>query len=119
VGLSFTVAGALLLLSAFVRFVVEGLGTPAPIAPTQRLVIGGLYRWVRNPMYLAVELCVVGQGILLGRPVLLVYAMIAGLTMWSFVKLYEEPTLARRYGAEYEQYRREVPGWWPRLRLRR
>ena len=110
------VAGAVVLVEAFVRFVVEGLGTPAPVAPTQRLVVGGLYRHVRNPMYLAVGATIVGQALLLGRPILLLYAAAFAVVVLAFVRGYEEPTLARQFGAEYEDYRRAVPGWWPRLR---
>ena len=109
-------AGVIVLVDAFVRFVVEGIGTPAPVAPTQRLVVGGLYRHVRNPMYLAVGATIVGQGLLLGRPILLLYAAFFAAMVFAFVRLYEEPTLAREFGAEYEEYRREVPGWRPRLR---
>jgi protein-S-isoprenylcysteine O-methyltransferase Ste14 len=110
------VGGALVLVDAFVRFVVEGLGTPAPVAPTQRLVVGGLYRHVRNPMYLAVGATIVGQALLLGRPILLLYAAAFAVVVLAFVRGYEEPTLARQFGAEYEDYRRAVPGWWPLLR---
>jgi protein-S-isoprenylcysteine O-methyltransferase Ste14 len=116
VGLVLLVAGVAVLLHAFARFVVEGLGTPAPVAPPERLVVGGLYRYVRNPMYLAVGAAIVGQALILGRPVLLLYALAFGAAVWTFVRLYEEPTLARRYGAEYDAYRRAVPGWWPRRR---
>jgi protein-S-isoprenylcysteine O-methyltransferase Ste14 len=112
------VAGAVVLLQAFARFVWEGIGTPAPVAPTERLVVGGLYRYVRNPMYLAVAAIIVGQALLLGRPVLLVYAAAFGVAVAAFVHWYEEPTLSRQFGAEYEQYRRAVPGWWPRRRPR-
>ena len=110
------VAGVIVLVDAFVRFVVEGIGTPAPIAPTQRLVVGGLYRHVRNPMYLAVGATIVGQGLLIGRPIPLLYAAVFAVVVLAFVRGYEEPTLARQFGAEYEDYRRAVPGWWPRLR---
>jgi protein-S-isoprenylcysteine O-methyltransferase Ste14 len=113
-GVALTAAGAAVLLRAFARFVVEGLGTPAPVAPTQHLVVGGLYRYVRNPMYLAVAATIVGQAMILGRPALLLYALLFGAVVWAFVHLYEEPTLARQYGAEYDAYRRAVPGWWPR-----
>jgi protein-S-isoprenylcysteine O-methyltransferase Ste14 len=113
-GAALLVAGAVVLVHAFVRFVVEGLGTPAPLAPTERLVVGGLYRYVRNPMYLAVEAAIVGQALLLGRPVLLAYAVAVGAAVVAFVRWYEEPTLQRQFGVEYEDYRRAVPGWWPR-----
>jgi protein-S-isoprenylcysteine O-methyltransferase Ste14 len=104
---------------AFGRFVVEGLGTPAPVAPTEDLVVGGLYRYVRDPMYLAVASTILGQWLLLGRPVLLAYAVVFGATVYAFVRGYEEPTLETRYGAEYERYGATVPGWLPRLSARR
>ena len=106
--------GVAALLHAFARFVVEGLGTPAPVAPTERLVVGGLYRYVRNPMYLAVGAIVVGQALLLGRAVLLAYGALFAVLVEAFVRWYEEPTLARRFGARYEAYRQAVPRWWPR-----
>lgn len=109
-------AGIAVLLDAFARFALEGRGTPAPVAPTERLVVGGLYRHVRNPMYLAVEAAILGQALLLGQAVLLGYAAAIGAAFWVFVRLYEEPTLARRYGQEYEEYRRGVPAWRPRFR---
>ena len=115
-GVALLIAGAVVLVHAFARFVVEGVGTPAPIAPTEHLVVGGLYRYVRNPMYLAVAAVIVGQALLLGRPVLLAYAGVFGVVVWAFVRAYEEPTLAQRFGEEYEAYRRAVPGWWPRRR---
>jgi protein-S-isoprenylcysteine O-methyltransferase Ste14 len=107
-------AGVAILLHAFLRFVVEGIGTPAPVAPTQRLVVGGLYRYVRNPMYLAVAAAIVGQGLVLGRLVLLLYAAGFIVVVAAFVRWYEEPTLSRQFGDQYEEYRRSVPGWWPR-----
>jgi protein-S-isoprenylcysteine O-methyltransferase Ste14 len=115
-GLFLLAAGAGALVGAFVRFVVEGLGTPAPVAPTQHLVVGGLYRHVRNPMYLAVVATILGQALLLGQPVLLVWAALVTAAVASFVHLYEEPALIRRYGAEYDAYREAVPRWLPRLR---
>ncbi len=110
------VAGVAVLVHAFLRFVVEGTGTPAPVAPTARLVVGGLYRYVRNPMYLAVAGIIVGQAFVLGQLVLLLYAGAFVIVTAAFVRGYEEPTLKRRYGAQYERYRRAVPGWWPRRR---
>jgi protein-S-isoprenylcysteine O-methyltransferase Ste14 len=115
-GVALVVAGAAALLHAFARFVLEGTGTPAPVAPTRQLVVGGLYRYVRNPMYVAVAATIIGQALLLGRPALLLYALAFGAVVWAFVRGYEEPALARSFGAEYEAYRRAVPGWWPRRR---
>jgi protein-S-isoprenylcysteine O-methyltransferase Ste14 len=100
--------------SAFVRFVVQGFGTPAPVAPTQQLVVGGPYRHVRNPMYLAVTAVIVGQALALGQPALLLYAIAVGAAMAAFAHGYEEPALHRQFGAQYETYRRAVPAWWPR-----
>jgi protein-S-isoprenylcysteine O-methyltransferase Ste14 len=116
VGSILIVAAAALLLHCFARFALEGMGTPAPVAPTERLVVGGIYRHVRNPMYVAVLSIILGQALLFSSGALIAYAAIAAVAMVSFVKLYEEPTLARRYGAEYETYRRKVPGWLPRLK---
>lgn len=117
-----TLLGALLIITAiavlvhcFARFALEGSGTPAPIAPTEKLVVGGVYRFVRNPMYVAVLSIIVGQAMLFASWAVLLYAIVVAVAVGSFVRLYEEPTLARRYGAQYEAYRRAVPGWLPRL----
>ena len=115
-GAVLVVAGTAVLVSAFARFAGEGLGTPAPVAPPAHLVVGGLYRYVRNPMYLAVVAVIIGQGLALGQPVLLGYAAAVWLTVASFVRWYEEPTLTRQFGAQYQAYRRAVPAWRPRIR---
>ncbi len=111
--------GAAVVVYAFAQFVIDGLGTPAPPAPTERLVVSGLYRYVRNPMYLAVLAAIAGQALVFGRPVLLAYAAVVGTAFGAFVRWYEQPALARRYGAQYEAYRRDVPGWWPTRPRRR
>ena len=82
-GLIMLILGAIVLVQAFARFVAEGRGTPAPVAPTERLVVGGLYRYVRNPMYLAVVAAITGQGLALGQPVLLGYAA----AVWAYRRL--------------------------------
>jgi protein-S-isoprenylcysteine O-methyltransferase Ste14 len=115
-GLALLVAGLIALIGAFARFVAEGFGTPMPVAAPDRLVVGGAYRYVRNPMYVAMMASVVGQALLLGRLGLLVYAAIIWVVTAAFVRFYEEPTLARSFGADYEAYRRAVPAWLPRLR---
>jgi hypothetical protein len=97
-----------------VRF-VRGAWAAGPVAPTRVSSSAGSTA-MSKPHVLAVEATVVGQTLLLGRPVLLVYAAILAIAFWAFVRSYEEPTLARRYGREYEAYRRAVPGWVPRLR---
>jgi protein-S-isoprenylcysteine O-methyltransferase Ste14 len=116
VGAVLIAVGLVVLVQAFARFVVEGIGTPAPVAPTEHLVVGGLYRHVRNPMYVAVAAIIVGQALVLGLPALLLYAAAFIAVTAAFARFYEEPTLRGRFGAEYEAYRRAVPGWWPRLR---
>jgi protein-S-isoprenylcysteine O-methyltransferase Ste14 len=115
VGVALVLAGLVVLIQAFARFVREGRGTPAPVAPTERLVVGGLYRYVRNPMYVAVLAIIAGQALVLGQFVLLGYALIVWLAVAGFVRVYEEPTLLRQFGASYEAYRRAVPAWIPRL----
>ena len=115
-GVVLLAAGLVVLVQAFVRFVVEGIGTPAPVAPTEHLVVGGLYRYVRNPMYLALGAIVSGQALILGRPALLLYAALVLAVTATFVRVYEEPALRQQFGAEYEAYCRAVPGWRPRLR---
>jgi protein-S-isoprenylcysteine O-methyltransferase Ste14 len=108
--------GATVLLHSVARFVTEGLGTPAPIAPTQTLVVGGLYRYIRNPMYVAIDVSLIGQSLLFGRLAMLWYTTAIALGQAAFVRLYEQPALAQRYGTEYERYRAHVPAWLPRLR---
>lgn len=109
-------ASTIVLVQAFVRFVREGRGTPAPVGPTERLVVGGMYRHVRNPMYVAVVGAIVGQALLLGRPVLLAYGALVWAATAAFVRGYEEPTLTETYGDEYRAYRAAVRAWIPRLR---
>jgi len=119
-GAALVLAGTAALVYSFVRFVTEGHGTPAPVAPTERLVVGGLYRYVRNPMYVALLAVIAGQALLLGRWVLLGYGAGVFALVFAFVRLYEEPELERTYGEQYADYRRAVPGWLPRARpLRR
>jgi protein-S-isoprenylcysteine O-methyltransferase Ste14 len=111
------IAGGLpILLDSFARFAIQGLGTPAPIAPPQHLVITGFYRWVRNPMYVAVSLLLFGQGLLFGSTRLLQYGLIVCLGFFAFVVLYEEPALSRKFGREYEEFCAQVPRWVPRLK---
>ena len=107
--------GVAVLLDCFGRFVLKGRGTPAPVAPTETLVVSGLYRHVRNPMYVAVLLVILGQALLFGSRVLLPYATVVWLLFQAFVLAYEEPALRRRFGSSYEAYRANVRRWWPRL----
>lgn len=106
--------GAAFLVYAFGLFALQR-GTPAPVAPTRALVVTGVYRFVRNPMYLAVLAIILGQALLFGNWWVVLYAGIVLTAFVAFVKGYEEPTLARTYGEQYLEYRRHVPGWWPRI----
>jgi protein-S-isoprenylcysteine O-methyltransferase Ste14 len=115
VGAAMVVAGVPLFVTFASRFVVEGHGTPAPVAPPQHLVVGGPYRYTRNPAYVAVTAMIVGQGLFFGSPAVLLYAAIVALVFHAFVVVYEEPTLRRTFGDEYEAYCRAVPRWIPRL----
>ena len=95
-----------------------GHGTPAPIVPPKRLVVVGLYRYVRNPMYVGFAAGWIGLWIVFGHPDprLIVAVAAVALGVHLFVIFYEEPTLRRMFGAEYEEYCRNVRRWWPRLR---
>jgi protein-S-isoprenylcysteine O-methyltransferase Ste14 len=115
VGILLIVAGLPGLVDSFARFALQGLGTPAPIAPTQNLVVTGLYRYVRNPIYVALVAIILGQALLFADHRLLVYGAFLWLAFHIFVLAYEEPTLRETYGAEYEEYRTNVPRWIPRL----
>lgn len=119
----FRVLGALLitaglpaLLDSFARFALQGLGTPAPIAPPQHLVVTGLYRYVRNPMYVAVTSLVLGQGLFFGNVRVLEYGLVVWLGFHLFVLGYEEPTLRHKFGAEYDEFCANVRRWAPRLK---
>jgi protein-S-isoprenylcysteine O-methyltransferase Ste14 len=105
-----------LLLDSFARFALQGLGTPAPVAPPQHLVVSGLYRYVRNPMYVAVSSLVFGQGLLFGSAQVLRYGAAVFVGFHLFVLLYEEPTLRGKFGGEYEEYCKHVRRWWPRVK---
>jgi protein-S-isoprenylcysteine O-methyltransferase Ste14 len=109
-------AGVGVVVACFAQFVREGHGTPAPVAPPDTLVVGGLYRHVRNPMYLGVGAVIAGQVLAFRSVQLTVWLVGFAIAVTTFVVLYEQPTLSRQFGASYDHYRREVPAWWPRLR---
>lgn len=115
-GIVLILLGVAALLECFFRFAWLGFGTPAPVAPTQRLIVSGLYRHVRNPMYVAVVTIVLGQALLLGQSRLLLYGAAGWLVFHLFVLTYEEPTLRRQFPDDYARYTRAVPRWIPRVR---
>jgi protein-S-isoprenylcysteine O-methyltransferase Ste14 len=114
-GIVLIAAGIPVLLESFARFAWKGLGTPAPILPTRHLVVTGFYRYVRNPMYVAVVSVILGQALLLGDRTLLIYGALVWLGFHLFVLAYEEPTLRKTFGAEYDAFRVRVPRWTPRF----
>jgi protein-S-isoprenylcysteine O-methyltransferase Ste14 len=95
VGSLLIACGAIGLLDSFARFAIQGLGTPAPPMPTKHLVVTGLYRYVRNPMYVGVLSIIIGQGLLFGNLRVLAYGAMVGTAFAFFVLGYEEPTLRR------------------------
>ena len=101
--------------TAFWGFALQGRGTPAPIAPTKKLVVDGLHRYVRNPMYVGVGLIVLGQSVLFRSRHIAEYLIFFAVVVRLFVLFYEEPTLQKQFGDEYDQYRRRVPRWIPRF----
>ena len=113
-GVVLIVLGLIPPVHAFIQFVKAG-GTPMPVAPTERLVVTGFNRFVRNPMYIGLLTAILGQALLFDSLWLVLYAVIGWIVTASFVHWYEEPTLVRTYGEQYEEYRRNVPAWTPRL----
>lgn len=114
-GVAVALAGLVVLVKCFADF-VAAKGTPAPVAPTERVVVEGLYRYVRNPMYVAVITIILGQSLWHGSWWVLGYAALAWAIPATFVRFYEEPSLRKQFGADYEAYRAAVPAWIPRLK---
>jgi protein-S-isoprenylcysteine O-methyltransferase Ste14 len=115
IGAALLIPFGAMLIECFARFTRHG-GTPAPIMPTHRLVVTGLYRYVRNPMYIAVIGLIFAQMLLFGSAALMAYAIMIGLAFHLFVLGYEEPTLRRNHRDEYGAYCAAVPRWIPRLK---
>jgi protein-S-isoprenylcysteine O-methyltransferase Ste14 len=110
------IVGVVILVWCFWDFLAKGKGTPAPIDPPRELVLTGLYRYVRNPMYVGVLLVIIGHFLWFGFWNLLIYAALVFLAFHSFVIFYEEPNLRQRFGAAYDDYLKRVPRWIPRFR---
>lgn len=108
--------GLPILLDSFARFALQGMGTPAPVFPTRHLVVTGLYRYVRNPMYVAVVSLILGQGFLFASVRVLEYGIVVWVIFHLFVLIYEEPVLRSGYGHEYQEFCNHVPRWIPRVR---
>jgi protein-S-isoprenylcysteine O-methyltransferase Ste14 len=108
--------GGVILLWSFWNFLKEGRGTPAPTDPPKELVAAGFYRYVRNPMYVAVLAILIGHFLWFGYWYFLLYAVLVFIAFHIFVTGYEEPTLKGKFGAAYEEYFKRVPRWIPRFR---
>ena len=118
-GLAPMVVGLAMYLWCAWDFAVFGRGTPLPLDAPKQLIAHGLYRFVRNPMYVGVLLAILGQALWFGSAVTLRYALAVALLFHLFVVFYEEPTLRRKFGKSYTQYSLEVPRWLPKPRLMR
>jgi protein-S-isoprenylcysteine O-methyltransferase Ste14 len=116
IGMLLIAIGLSVLLDSFARFALQGLGTPAPIFPTRHLVVGGLFRHLRNPMYAAVVSLILGQGLFFGSVRVIEYGLLVWVVFQLFVLIYEEPMLRKTYRFEYEEFCANVPRWIPRLR---
>jgi protein-S-isoprenylcysteine O-methyltransferase Ste14 len=115
IGVILIAMGGIAVAWAFAQFAAEGVGVPIPGEPNSRqLTVGGPYRYVRNPLYVASVAAISGQALLLSRPVLLIYAAAFLAISFFLVHWIEDPALARRFGQQFEDYRSQVPGWWPR-----
>jgi protein-S-isoprenylcysteine O-methyltransferase Ste14 len=108
-------AGLVPIALAFAEF-VRAAGTPVPVASPPKLVVSGCYRYVRNPIYVGFTAVLLGQTLLVGNQGMLVYTVIAWCVGAAAVRFYEEPALARKFGGDYDAYRRAVPAWLPRPR---
>ena len=117
-GFGLLILGSLIYLICVMEFAVRGRGTPAPIDAPKRLVVSGLYQYVRNPMYLGVLSVVLGWTFLSKSLELLGYFALLALVFHAFIRLYEEPTLKKLFGAEYQRYTEEVGRWLPRRSVR-
>jgi protein-S-isoprenylcysteine O-methyltransferase Ste14 len=114
--LPFWIAGLLILFWCAADFVRRGQGTPLPADAPRHLVVDGLYRYVRNPMYVGVLLFVIGNAIWFGSPLLGGYTIFLWIVFHTFVLLYEEQHLRKIFGTEYQQYCLTVPRWIPHFR---
>jgi protein-S-isoprenylcysteine O-methyltransferase Ste14 len=115
IGAALVALGILVLVDSFTRFAIKGLGTPAPIFPTKHLVVTGIYRYLRNPMYVAVVALIVGQGLIFANTHVIEYGALVWLVAHLFVISYEEPALRASFGSDYEAFCRGVSRWIPRL----
>ena len=115
IGIALAAAGAVIAVTSVLAFAFVGRGTPAPFDPPRRLVVRGPYRFVRNPMYIGAGAAVLGAALYFQSLALASYVLLFWVITHVFIRVYEEPTLRRMFGAEYDEYCRRVGRWVPRL----
>ena len=108
--------GGFIVLWSFWTFTFVGRGTPLLLDPPKDLVASGPYRYVRNPIYVGVLSIFLGHFLWFGYWALLLYVVLSFIGVHSFIAWYEEPTLKKKFGAAYEDYRKRVPRWIPKVR---
>jgi protein-S-isoprenylcysteine O-methyltransferase Ste14 len=118
-GLFPIVLGAVIALWTTLSLALVGKGTPAPFDPSKKLVTEGLFKYVRNPMYLGAVIVMVGEAVLTQSLVVLLLAVVMWMFFHVFVVYYEEPDLGKRFGQAYEEYIRTGPRWFPRIPKKR
>lgn len=111
VGALLIVAGTTIVLACVLRFATEGKGTLSPLDPTKKLVVRGLYRYSRNPMYVGMMTVLAGEAIFWWSGAMVIYSVIVFVAFNLFILLHEEPRCRREFGAEYEEYCRNVRRW--------
>lgn len=115
-GIVFILLGLILMAKTIRLFITVGQGTLAPWNPTQRLVVRGVYRYVRNPMITGVWCILLGESVIFGSPWLLGWFGIFAAVNMIYIPLVEEPGLVKRFGDDYRLYKQNVPRWIPRLK---
>lgn len=116
VGLAPILVGLMVCLWCWRAFITRGGGTPAPYHPTEKLVVSGLYRFTRNPMYVGVIMALLGEALFSDAALLFIYAGVVFLIFHAFVIVFEEPALRSRFGEAYERYCESVPRWLIKLK---
>ena len=116
VGYTLLVIGAMIYFWCVYDFTFIGRGTPAIFDPPKNLVIRGLYKYVRNPMYVGVLTAILGQVLIYGSPAILIYALCWFFVFYLFVRWYEEPALCKQFGDDYFRYAQHVNRWIPSFR---
>ena len=111
IGLFIFAVGLIVVLICVASFAIRGKGTLSPADPTKKLVISGLYRFSRNPMYIGVTMMLIGQSIFFQSYAIAIYSLVIFIAFYSFIVFFEEPRLQDAFGSEYNEYVKKVPRW--------